>query len=111
MRSKAEGIHQPLPVASKSASVPRAGEAGPVVLDTTGPRGEANQARKDGNAFLASGVGIGAFGVVSGALLGAVCPVCVVATPALIGAGVYKRLRAWRMEQQETARRTERGEG
>ena len=72
MRSKAEGIHQPLPVASKSASVPRADEAGPVVLDTTGPRGEANQARKDGNAFLASGVGIGAFGVVSGALLGAV---------------------------------------
>ena len=67
--------------------------------ESTGEQGAA-QARKDGNAFLASGLGIGAFGVASGVLLGAVCPVCVVATPALIGAGVYKRVRAWRLEKQ-----------
>ncbi|MGE0328159.1 MAG: hypothetical protein AB7K71_25690 [Polyangiaceae bacterium] len=77
--------------------------APPNAPESTGAQGAA-QARKDGNAFLASGLGIGAFGVASGVLLGAVCPVCVVATPALIGAGVYKRVRAWRLEKQQAER-------
>lgn len=54
------------------------------------------QQRADGNRYLGAGLGIGAFGVASGLLLGAVCPLCIVATPALLGAGVYKRICAQR---------------
>lgn len=42
------------------------------------------------------GLGIGAFGIVSTALIGATCPLCVVAAPTLVGAGLYKRWRAKR---------------
>lgn len=47
----------------------------------------------DANKLLAGGIGIGAIGVL-GALTGAVCPVCVVAAPVLLGAGAYKKWRA-----------------
>ena len=39
-----------------------------------------------GNELIVTGVGVGAIGVLGTLLLGATCPVCVVATPALIGA-------------------------
>lgn len=55
----------------------------------------ADQQRADGNRYLGAGLGIGAFGVASGVLLGAVCPLCV-ATPVLLGAGIYKRIYAQR---------------
>ena len=41
--------------------------------------------RKEGNQLLGLGLGVGAWGAASGVLLGAVCPVCVVAAPALVG--------------------------
>jgi hypothetical protein len=47
--------------------------------------------KDDGTELLATGVGVGAIGVVGAVFLGATCPVCVVATPALIGAGLYKK--------------------
>ena len=47
--------------------------------------------RDQGTELIATGLGIGAFGAISAALLGAVCPICIVATPALVGAGLYKR--------------------
>lgn len=57
---------------------------------------------RESTQYLAMGVGIGAFGVL-GAIVGtAVCPVCVVATPALLGAGLYKR---WK-ERSERGRST-----
>ena len=43
--------------------------------------------------LLKIGLGVGAIGL-AGAALGAVCPVCVVATPALLGAGAVQKLRA-----------------
>jgi len=49
--------------------------------------------QSDANKLLAGGIGIGAIGVL-GALTGAVCPVCVVAAPVLLGAGAYKKWRA-----------------
>jgi hypothetical protein len=52
--------------------------------------------RKDANAMILTGVGIGAFGAVSAAVIGATCPLCVVAAPALVGWGVFKRVRARR---------------
>lgn len=50
----------------------------------------------DANTLIASGVGIGVFGAAAAAISGAVCPLCIVAVPALVGVGVYKRWRARR---------------
>lgn len=51
---------------------------------------------KDAGTLLATGAGIAAIGVAGAILGGAVCPVCVVAAPALIGMGAWKKLRARR---------------
>ena len=67
------------------------------------PSTPAEQLRADGNSYLAAGVGMGVFGVASAVLLGAVCPACVVVTPALLGAGAYKRAMAWRSHKRTTA--------
>jgi hypothetical protein len=40
------------------------------------------------------GLGIGAVGALSAAAFGAVCPVCVVAAPALLAMGVAKHVKA-----------------
>ena len=48
----------------------------------------------EANQLITGGLGLGAFGAASAALLGAVCPICVVAAPALVGAGLYKRYKA-----------------
>ena len=50
----------------------------------------------DSRNYLGMGVSIGVVGAVSAALIGATCPVCIVATPALIGAGIFKRWQARR---------------
>jgi hypothetical protein len=50
----------------------------------------------EGKELIGMGLGIGAFGIVSTALIGATCPLCVVAAPTLVGAGLYKRWRAKR---------------
>jgi uncharacterized membrane protein YebE (DUF533 family) len=50
--------------------------------------------KRDAGAMLMTGAAIGVLGVVSAAIGGAVCPVCVVAAPALLGIGAYKRWRA-----------------
>lgn len=52
--------------------------------------------RADANAMMLTGAGIGVIGVVSAAIGGAVCPVCVVAAPALLGFGAFRRWRSTR---------------
>jgi hypothetical protein len=52
--------------------------------------------RKEGNQLLGLGLGIGAWGAASGLVVGAVCPLCVVAAPALVGAGLLRRWQAGR---------------
>jgi hypothetical protein len=47
--------------------------------------------KAEANSLITGGLGLGAFGAASAALFGAVCPICVVAAPALVGAGIYKR--------------------
>lgn len=47
----------------------------------------------DANQYLAMGAGIGVYGAVTAAVGAAVCPICVVATPALLGVGLYKKWR------------------
>lgn len=45
---------------------------------------------------MVSGVGIGLFGIVSAAIGGAVCPICVVAAPLLLGVGAVRTVQASR---------------
>ncbi len=49
--------------------------------------------KAEANSLITGGLGVGAFGVASATLLGAVCPVCVVAAPAMVGLGLYKRYK------------------
>ena len=60
---------------------------------------DVDAARKEANGTIAMGLGIGAFGAASLALVGATCPLCVVAAPALVSWGLYKRLRAGKKKQ------------
>lgn len=52
----------------------------------------ARGANEQGNHYLTLGASIGAMGL-AGAALGAVCPLCVVATPAFLGLGAVQKLR------------------
>jgi len=66
--------------------------------------GEPERERKaEANQMIGAGLGIGAFGAASAVLLGATCPICVVAAPALIGVGVLKRLRSKRVPDEDSA--------
>jgi len=60
----------------------------------------AEQERRDGNLYLSSGAALGAVGAASAALVGATCPLCVVAAPGLVGYGLYKRWCAARSEAE-----------
>jgi hypothetical protein len=59
-------------------------------------------AEDTGSEFLRAGLAVGAIGL-GGALLGAVCPLCVVATPALVGLGAVQKLRARLLARQASA--------
>jgi hypothetical protein len=50
---------------------------------------------REANAMLAGGATIAAIGI-AGAVAGAMCPICVVAAPVLIGIGVTRKIRAAR---------------
>ena len=56
-------------------------------------RDEDEDERKEANTLMLGGLGIGAVGMVAAAVGGAVCPVCVVAAPALLCFGAYRRWR------------------
>ena len=56
--------------------------------------------RRDANGLIGAGLGIGAFGAATAAAFGAVCPVCIVATPLLVGAGAVKRMRVARRQRK-----------
>lgn len=62
------------------------------------PEADAKRDRQlaDSKEFLGMGVAIGVVGAASAAAVGAACPMCVVAAPALIGAGLFKRWQAFR---------------
>ena len=57
---------------------------------------ESEAEKREATELIASGVGIGVLGTIAAAISGAVCPVCVVGAPALIGVGAYRRWRASR---------------
>ena len=53
-----------------------------------------NEAAKkdDSNKYLVCGLGLGGFATASVLLTGAACPMCIIATPALLAAGIYKKI-------------------
>jgi len=61
------------------------------------------KASQSGTELLFAGLGVGAMGL-AGAALGAVCPLCVVATPALLSAGAVQKLRAKWLERKAARR-------
>jgi hypothetical protein len=52
--------------------------------------------RGEARRLVGMGLGLGALGAVTAVTFGAVCPVCVVAAPALITFGVIKQVQARR---------------
>lgn len=70
--------------------------------DTTSPAEllrKSRLAKEQGLHWLATGAGVGAIGAL-GALAGAVCPLCVVATPALLGAGLVRTVWGKHLERR-----------
>jgi hypothetical protein len=59
--------------------------------------------RKQGNEHLGAGLGLGAVTATSLAILGATCPLCYVAVPALIVSGIRKRRKAARAAAEAEA--------
>jgi len=50
------------------------------------------------NNLLAAGASAGAIGTVGMLMTGAVCPLCIIATPLLLGVGLLKRMNAKRKQ-------------
>ena len=67
-------------------------------VQSTGSKTQATtqEELKDANTILGAGLGVGALGAAGALIAGAVCPICIVATPVLVGGGLLKRRRAKR---------------
>jgi hypothetical protein len=51
---------------------------------------------REANAMLAGGATVAVLGIVGAITSGAICPVCVVTVPVLLGVGVARKVRAAR---------------
>lgn len=67
----------------------------------THPKDDNQELRKDAHTLLVGGATLGAFSVITGALLGATCPMCVVVAPVMLGAGAFKRWQLAQLEKNE----------
>lgn len=57
--------------------------------------------KKDAHTLLVGGATLGAFSAITGALLGATCPMCIVVAPVMLGAGAFKRWQLAQLERRE----------
>ncbi|MGE3610679.1 MAG: hypothetical protein AB7I27_13895 [Bacteriovoracaceae bacterium] len=48
--------------------------------------------KDDSNKFIICGLSLGSFATASVLLTGAACPMCIIAAPALLATGVYKKV-------------------
>lgn len=48
--------------------------------------------KDDSNKFIICGLGLGSFATASILLTGAACPMCIIATPALLATGIFKKI-------------------
>lgn len=63
----------------------------PIAGDEEDQAREADAAKREANTCMALGAGVGALGTAAAVAGGALCPLCVVVAPGLIGIGAYKR--------------------
>lgn len=59
-----------------------------------------SESRMDANSLLAAGASAGAIGAAGALITGAVCPLCIIATPILLGVGFLKRMRLNREQKK-----------
>jgi hypothetical protein len=62
---------------------------------------EKQELKKDAHTLLVGGATLGAFSAITGALLGATCPMCIVVAPVMLGAGAFKRWQLAQLEKRE----------
>ena len=67
------------------------------------------QSLQEANTCIALGAGVGLLGAAAATVAGAVCPICVVVAPGLIGYGAYARRKARRKAAVTAADQTPRG--
>ena len=63
---------------------------------------ENDKDKKDANACMAVGAGVGLLGTASATLAGAVCPLCFFIAPGLVGYGAYRRWKLANQRRSET---------
>ncbi|MDE1901274.1 MAG: hypothetical protein KGI37_06505 [Alphaproteobacteria bacterium] len=66
-------------------------------------KAESEECNRQANAFLGAGLGLSAYMATTAATLSFVCPVCAVTTPVLLGMGVYKKIKAKRLRDNQIA--------
>lgn len=75
----------------------------PAPQDKNDPAREKRALQDDAKHLLLGGASLGAFGIATTALLGATCPICVVAAPLMLGLGAYKQWRVMRLGSESPA--------
>ncbi|MBX7143702.1 MAG: hypothetical protein K1X79_04560 [Oligoflexia bacterium] len=68
-------------------------------------RPEKGQQEREANTCMALGAGVGVLGAASAALTGALCPLCVVVAPGLIGLGAYRKWSARQIQENKDCER------
>ncbi len=71
--------------------------------EKTNESSEYKEEIKKSNTCLATGAGVGAYGVGVKLSAGYFCPLCLIAAPAFLGVGVYKRWKAKQRKTDDTA--------
>ncbi|MBP9837317.1 MAG: hypothetical protein KBC84_01240 [Proteobacteria bacterium] len=64
----------------------------------SGQTQSATSEKREANTWVALGAGVGALGIGAALVTGAVCPICFIVAPGVIGAGVLKH---WNIRKQE----------
>ncbi len=61
---------------------------------------DATSEKREANSCVALGAGVGALGIGAALITGAICPLCYVIAPGLIGAGLLKRRNITKKEKK-----------
>jgi hypothetical protein len=53
-----------------------------------------------GSIYIGTGLGLGAYAAATTLLVGTACPICIVAAPVLIGAGLYQKMKKGKLTKK-----------
>lgn len=62
--------------------------------NTKNPQVSADKMATEGNQCIAMGLGVGGLGTAAALTVGAVCPLCLIVAPGLLGVGILQRFKA-----------------